>query len=255
MARRPPPATAPAVQERARTEITVYAAASLRDVLVALTPGLEKASGAAMVFNFAGSNDLARQILAADKADLFVSADEVWMDKVVEAGLVDESTRRALVSNRLVVIAPASSTLKIASAEDLAGASIARIALADPEAVPAGKYAKAWLEKKGRWSAFEGRVLPTADVRAALAAVASGNVEAGIVYKTDAAISPKVRVVYEVPESEGPRISYPIAVMAHSAHAPAARRAADYLTGPDARAVFERFGFTPLAAPGSTEEP
>ena len=240
---------APAVEAGARPELAVYAAASLRDVLGELKPGLEKASGATLVFNFAGSNDLARQILAADKADLFISADEGWMDKVAEAGLADKETRRALLSNRLVVIAPQESPLKIASAEDLAEPALARIAMADPESVPAGKYAKAWLEKKGLWSdAFKARILSTADVRAALAAVASGNVDAGVVYRTDAAISPKVKVLYEVPEGETPKISYPIAVMAHSAHAKAARTAAEYLGGAEARAVFERFGFITMGA-------
>ena len=230
-----------------RPEIVVYAAASLRDVLAELTPALEEASGARVVFNYAGSNDLARQILAADKADLFFSADEAWMDKVAEAGLADPATRRSLLSNRLVVIAPRDSPLRIASAEDLARPAIARIALADPEAVPAGKYAKAWLEKKGVWGeAFRARVLSTADVRATLAAVASGNVDAGIVYKTDAAMSKDVRILYEVSGTDAPRVSYPLAVMAHSAHPNEARAAAQWLSGSQAGAVFERFGFIPL---------
>jgi len=241
------PAADPTAASAAGPELAIYAAASLRDVLVDLTPSLESAAGAKVVFNFAGSNDLARQILAADKADLFISADEGWMDKVAEAGLADKSTRRVLLSNRLVVIVPAESGLTIASAEDLAKPQVARIALADPEAVPAGKYAKAWLTKKGQWTdALRAKVLATADVRAALAAVASGNVEAGIVYRTDAAISKKVRVAYVLPEDEGPRITYPIAVMTHSAHATEARRAAAHLSGKDAGAIFERFGFLPF---------
>ena len=232
-----------------RPELAVYAAASLRDVLTELKSALEKACGATLVFNFAGSNDLARQILAADKADLFISADEGWMDKVAEAGLADRATRRPLLSNRLVVVAPRDRSTKIESAADLANPSVARIAMADPEAVPAGQYAKAWLDSNGLWSDdFRSRILSTADVRAALAAVASGNVDAGVVYRTDAAISPGVRVVYEVPEGDAPWISYPLAVMAHSAHPNAARAAADFLAGPEARAVFERFGFITVAA-------
>jgi molybdate transport system substrate-binding protein len=235
---------APAAKGDARPEIAFYASASLRDVLGELKPGLEKAAGATLVFNFGGSNDLARQIMAADKADLFISADEGWMDKVSDEGLVNKASRRSLLSNRLVVVAPRDSTLKIASAEDLTRAGVAKIAMADPEAVPAGKYAKEWLEKKGQWSdALKAKVLSTADVRAALAAVASGNVDAGVVYKTDAAISSSVRVVYEVPAADAPKISYPIAVMAHSAHAKEASAAAEYLEGPEAQTVFERFGF------------
>lgn len=240
---------APPGEGGASPEIAVYAAASLRDVLGELKPGIEKAAGAGVVFNFGGSNDLARQIIAADKADLFISADEGWMDKVAEAKLLDKATRRPLLSNRLVVIAPKESTLRVASAEDLTGAGIARIAMADPEAVPAGKYAKAWLEKKGQWSgAFKAKVLSTSDVRAALAAVASGNVDVGVVYKTDAAISPSVKVIYEVPEADAPKISYPIAVMANSAHGKEASKAAEYLEGSQARAVFQRFGFIVLGA-------
>lgn len=239
-----PAGKAPSAEGSAGPEIAIYAAASLRDVLGTLKPGIEKAAGASVVFNHAGSNDLARQILAADKADVFISADEGWMDKVAEAGLLDKGSRHPLLSNRLVVVAPKESTLKVASAEDLAHAAIARVAMADPESVPAGKYAKAWLERKGQWSdAFKTRILSTSDVRAALAAVASGNVDAGVVYKTDAAISPSVKVIYEVPVSDVPRISYPIAVMAHSAHAKAARAAIAYLEGAEARAAFERFGF------------
>jgi molybdate transport system substrate-binding protein len=165
---------------------------------------------------------------------------------------VDTDSRRSLLSNRLVVIAPSDSRLALASAEDLAKATLARIAMADPEAVPAGKYAKAWLTKTGQWSeALRAKVLATADVRAALAAVASGNVDAGIVYNTDAAISPRVRIVYVVPEADAPKISYPIAVMAHSEDAEAARKVADYLSGPEPRSWFEKCGFITMGSAAS----
>jgi len=240
------PARKPATASEARPEIAIYAAASLRDVLTELKPALERSTGATAVFNFAASNDLARQIIAADKADVFLSADEGSMDRVAEAGLVEKGTRRPLLSNRLVVIAPNGSALKIADAGDLAKIS-GKIAMADPEAVPAGKYAKAWLVKTAVWSdSFRGKVLSTADVRAALAAVASGNVDAGIVYRTDAAISRDVRVVYEVPGGEAPKISYPIAVMAHSAHPREARGAAAFLAGAEARAAYVGSGFLVL---------
>ncbi|HEX9428223.1 MAG TPA: molybdate ABC transporter substrate-binding protein [Candidatus Polarisedimenticolia bacterium] len=225
----------------ANPELTIYAAASLRDVLQELEPKCGAALGARLVFNFGASNDLARQIIAANKADLFFSADEAWMDRVAEAGLLDGPSRRSPLSNRLCVIAPADGALVVRSAADLAG--VRRLSLANPDAVPAGKYAKAWLEKSGAWAALENRVIPALDVRSALAAVESGGAEAGIVYRTDAAISRKVRIIYEVPETEGPRISYPIAALKDRPRLAASRAVAACLSGPESGPVFEKFGF------------
>src|SRR5262245_7282068 len=192
-------------------EVNLYAAASLRDVLQDLSPPCESALGVRVVFNMGASNDLARQIMAASGADIFFSADEAWMDKVAQAGLIDSASRRALLSNRLVVVGRADATLAIARAEDLRSAGVRRIALANPEAVPAGKYARAWLVKAGVWESIRDRIAPSLDVRAALAAVESGAVDVGVVYRTDAEISKKVRVLYEVPEDQGPRVVYVIA--------------------------------------------
>jgi molybdate transport system substrate-binding protein len=224
-------------------EIDVYAAASLRDVLQQLAPACEEAAGARLVFNFGASNDLARQIEAGNKADLFFSADEAWMDRVAAAGLVDLESRHSLLSNRLVVVGLTDSPLKVQSPQDLLGPDVRRISLANPEAVPAGKYAKAWLEKVGLWDRLRERVLPGLDVRAALAAVESGGAEVGVVYRTDATLSKKVRVVYEVPEGEGPRISYPVAAMRDRPRLEVARRVVAWLSGPAAAAAFERDGF------------
>ena len=227
-------------------EITVYAAASLKDALGAIAPVCESRTGAHPIFNFGASNDLARQIIAANKADIFFSADSGWMDEVAKAGLLDESSRRSLLSNRLVVVVPADSTLRIGSAADLAGHAIKRLSLANPAAVPAGTYAKAWLEKAGVWEKVSGRVVPAPDVRAALAAVESGAIEAGIVYKTDAAIAKHAKVTFEVPEQEGPRIVYPVAAVKDRPLTEAARRTVACYTGNEARAIFERFGFIVL---------
>src|SRR5713101_8651997 len=179
----------------ASPEINFYAAASLRDVLQQLAPVCEEAAGAHLVFNFGASNDLARQIEAGNKADVFFSADEAWMDQVAQAGLVDAESRHSLLSNRLVVVGLKDTPLNVRSARDLVGPNVRRISLANPEAVPAGKYAKAWLEKSGLWDGIRDRVLPGLDVRAALAAVEAGGAEAGVVYRTDAAMSKRVRVV------------------------------------------------------------
>lgn len=224
-------------------ELQVYAAASLRDALEELSPALERATGARPVLNLGASSDLARQIVAANRADLFFSADPAWMDHVAAAGLVDADSRRAPLANRLAVVVPADSPLAIGSAADLARPGIRRLSLADPEAVPAGKYARAWLDARGIWRRVEARVIPALDVRAALAAVESGAADAGIVYRTDAAVSKRVRVALEVPESEGPPITYVLAALRDRPHLELARAAVAWLCGPEAVAVFERLGF------------
>jgi molybdate transport system substrate-binding protein len=224
-------------------EIMLYAAASLRESLQDLAPTCDKQAGARLVFNFGPSSDLAHQIEAAEKADLFFSADEAWMDRLSKAGLLEADTRRTVLSNRLVVIAPLDSTLVIHSAADLAGKAVRRLSLANPESVPAGKYARAWLEKAGQWEAVKDKVVPGVDVRAALSAVESGVVEAGIVYATDAAISRKVRVLLEVPTSEAPAISYPLAILRNRPRKSLAAKVEDCLTGPEAREVYQSRGF------------
>ncbi len=224
-------------------EVTVYAAASLRNVLEELAPALERATRVKLVFNFGASNDLARQIEAANKADVFFSADESWMDHLAKAGMIDPGSRRSLLSNRLVVVAPQDSILRIGSARDVAAPAVRRLSLANPDAVPAGKYAKAWLEQAGQWETLRERVVPALDVRAALAAVESGAVDAGIVYRTDAAISRRVRVLHEVSPSEGPPISYAIAAVAERRHVGRARAVVSWLAGPEASPAFNRFGF------------
>ena len=167
------------------------------------------------------------------------------MDEVQGAGLVRAEDRVDLLSNRLVVVVPAGATVVPATAEDLA--RVRRLALGDPQAVPAGIYARQWLEKRGLWELLSDRVVPTLDVRAALAAVESGNADAGIVYRTDAAISHRVRVALEVPADEAPRVVYPAALLT-GARGPAARAFYEHLRFPAAREVFERLGFEFLPA-------
>jgi molybdate transport system substrate-binding protein len=232
----------------APVELTVYAAASLKDALNEIGPVCGRESGATVVFNFGGSNDLARQILAANKADVFFSADERWMDQVTAKGLVDSSSRRSLLSNRLVVVIASDSDLAIQAALDLAGPGVRHLSLANPEAVPAGRYARAWLEKTGAWEALKDRIAPVPDVRAALAAVEAGAAEAAVVYATDAAIAKRAKVAYTVPESEGPKIAYPVAALRDRPHLEAARRLVACLASPEARPVFVRSGFIVLDA-------
>jgi molybdate transport system substrate-binding protein len=225
-------------------EVVVFAAASLADALEEIGKAFKAQTGHHVALSFGGSNDLARQIRAGAPAEVFVSASVERMDEAERAGLVRAGDRFDLLSNRLVVVVPAAAATAAMSAEDLLG--VRRLALGDPEAVPAGIYARQWLEKRGLWERVRGRVVPTLDVRAALAAVESGNAAAGIVYRTDAAISKRVRVVLEVPAAEAPRIVYPAALLTTS-RGPAARAFFEHLRSPGARAVFERLGFGVLA--------
>lgn len=222
-------------------DLTVFAAASLTDALEEIGAAWEKAGGGKIALNLGASSTLARQIQEGAPADLFLSADEGKMDSLAKKGLILAATRRSVLSNTLVIVVPKDSTAKIAAPKDLA--SVRNLALAEPQSVPAGIYAKSYLKKLGLWSQVIDKVIPTENVRAALAAVESGNVDAAIVYKTDAGISKKVQVAYEVPLAEGPKISYPFAVMAESKQKEAAKRFLAYLESKPALAVFRKYGF------------
>jgi molybdate transport system substrate-binding protein len=224
-------------------EITIFAAASLTDSLKEIADTYEKDSGDKISFNFAASSTLARQIEEGAPADIFFSADEAKMDDLQKKNLIDTATRKSRLGNSLVVVVAPDSALQIQSASDLTNASIKQIALADPKAVPAGIYAKAWLTQQQLWPAIEPKVVPTENVRGALAAVESGNVEAGVVYKTDAGISKKVKIAYEVPASDAPVISYPMALVKESKQPDAAKKFLNYLDSQTAGDTFKKFGF------------
>ena len=223
--------------------VTVFAAASLTDSLKEIAAAYEKQSGDKIVFNFGASSFLARQIEAAAPADLFFSADEAKMDALDKKNLVVKDTRKSRLSNSLVIVVTSDSTLSIRAASDLTNAAVKRLALADPKTVPAGIYAKEYLQKLGLWNALGKKVVPTDNVRAALAAVESGNIEAGLVYKTDAGISKKIKVAHEVAVQDGPAISYSVALMKDAKQPDAARKFLAYLNAPEAGRVFEKFGF------------
>ncbi|MBP7141477.1 MAG: molybdate ABC transporter substrate-binding protein [Opitutaceae bacterium] len=227
-------------------EITVFAAASLSDALAAIATRYESLSGDTIRFNFGASSTLARQIREGAPADVFFPADEAKMEELVRAGLIDPAVRLPLLSNSLVIIIPVNAGESFAGPGDLLGKSVRRLALAEPQTVPAGIYAKEFLEKAGLWKDLRHKIIPTENVRTALAAVAAGNAEAGIVYKTDARISKAVKIAFEIPRAEGPRIIYPVALLRSSKQPVAARAWITYLTGVDARAVFTRFGFLPV---------
>lgn len=222
-------------------DLSVFAAASLADALEKLTPAFVAASGHRPVFNLSGSNDLARQIAAGAPADVFFSADAAQMDAVERAGRVRAGDRVELLSNTLVIVVPADSPLALGRPSDLLQAR--RLALADPQAVPAGVYARAWLEAQGLWTQLAPRVIPTLNVRAALHAVETGNAEAGVVYRSDARLSRRARVAFEVPREQGPRIVYVVAPVADSPRASAAAAFVRHLRSPESARVFERHGF------------
>ena len=224
-------------------EIQVYAAASLTDALKEIASVYEKSSGDNLVFNFSASSFLARQIQEGAPADLFISADEEKMDLLEKKGLILKESRKSLLSNSLVVVVENDSTLSFKSPKGLADSKIKRIALAEPQSVPAGIYAKKYLQKIGIWDAVIDRVIPTENVRAALSAVEYGNVDVGIVYKTDASISKKVKIAYEVSQGDGPKISYPFAVIKDSKNPEGAKKLLQYLSSPEGLQVFKKYGF------------
>ncbi len=226
--------------------LRVSAAASLADALKEIHALYEKEHGVKVELNLGASSLLARQIEEGAPVDVFISADLAKMEALEKQGLVELSTKEDQLSNSLVVVVPEDSKLQVAGGATLAVAEVKRIAFADPKAVPAGVYGKEWLTKLGLWDKVEAKVISTENVRAALAAVESGNVDAGIVYKTDAAISKKVKIAFEVPAGEGPKITYPMAALKKSANAPGAKQYLDYLDTPAAKAVFEKFGFIVL---------
>lgn len=225
-------------------EVTIFAAASLTDSLKQIAANYEKQSGDKIIFNLSASSTLARQIEEGAPADIFFSADEAKMDGLQKKGLIDVVTRKSRLGNALVVVVAVDSALKIDSAYVLTNSAVKQLALADPKAVPAGIYAKRWLEKFALWSAIEPKVVPTENVRAALAAVESGNVAAGVVYKTDAGISKKVKVAYEVPAKDAPEISCPVALVKESKQPAAAKKFLNYLDSKEAGDIFKQFGFS-----------
>ena len=226
-------------------KLNVFAAASLSDALNEIAKTYEPASGDKLRFNLAASSLLARQIKEGAPADVFFSADELKMDDLAKANLILPDTRRTLLGNTLVIVGNAENGAAISTPADLAKTRIGRIALADPQTVPAGIYAKQFLQSSGLWETLSVKVVPTENVRACLAAVESGNVDAGIVYKTDALISKNVKIACEIPANEGPKITYPLAVIKDTKHQEAARKFAAYLTSPEARAIFGKYGFLP----------
>ena len=230
-------------------DITVFAAASLKEALDANLKAFSADARHQVRVSYAGSNALARQIEHGAPADLFISADLEWMDYVEARKLVVPGTRRNLAGNRLVLVAPVASPLKLAIAPNfalVAALGNGRLALANPDSVPVGKYARAALTQLGVWTAVEKTLTRSENVRASLVLVARGEVPLGIVYATDALAEPRVRVVDTFAATLHPPIVYPAALVTGRRN-PASQGLLDYLGGAAARAVWVSFGF--IAAP------
>jgi molybdate transport system substrate-binding protein len=228
--------------------VVVFAAASLKNALDTISKNWEAKTGNKATLSFAASSAIAKQIESGAPADLFISADLKWMDWLAERKLINADTRKTLLGNTLVLIAPKDSTttLKIEKGFKLAEAlGDGRLAMGDPKSVPAGVYGKAALTSLGVWDQVEAKVAGAESVRAALAYVSRGETPFGIVYGTDAKADPAVKVVDTFPADSHEPIVYPVALTASSTNAEA-KAYLDYLSSPDAAEVFEAEGFTVL---------
>ncbi|HYE46971.1 MAG TPA: molybdate ABC transporter substrate-binding protein [Caulobacter sp.] len=237
-------AVAPALPAEARARpVTIFAAASLETALTVVAARYGRRPGGPLRLSFGASSAMARQVAQGAPADLFVSADQEWMDWLAQRRLVVAGTRSDLLAGQLVLIAPKVSrvSLRIGPGMPLARAlGGGRLAIADPTAVPAGRYAKAALSHLKVWPSVERRLAPAENVRIALAYVARGEAPLGIVYATDARAEPRVRVVGAFPASSHPPIRYPAALVRDT---PGARAVLGHLSGPEAMAVFAAQGF------------
>jgi molybdate transport system substrate-binding protein len=230
-----------------RAPITISAAISLTESLEQIAKAYAAAGGAPVRFNLAGSNALARQIVNGAPADLFISADEEQMAVVEKAGKIAAGTRVDLLGNQLAIVSLPERATLVREQFARAAPEIRRLAIGDPAAVPAGVYARQYLEKQGLWKAYEPRIVPTTNVRAALTAVETGGADVAIVYVTDAAVARTAIVVLVVPEKQSPRIVYPAAIVSSSGNRSEAEKFLAFLRGPESSAIFERHKFTPLS--------
>jgi len=225
-------------------ELTVFAAASLQESFDEAAAAYQEQSGTRLQVAYGASSALARQIEQGAPAQVFVSADQEWMDYLQQRGRIAPGSRHDLLGNRLVLVAPASSAapLDLARPGGLAQAlGQGRLAIGQTDSVPAGRYARAALEKLGHWEQVQGRLAEAESVRAALMLVARGEVPLGIVYASDARAEPRVRVVADFPAGSHPPIIYPLAAIAPAGNQ--AQALLDWLQGSQARAIFQRHGF------------
>lgn len=234
-----------AAKPEEQAELLVSAAASLTDVLAELkTLYAEQAPDTVLTFTFGSSGALQSQIEEGAPADVFISAGQKQMDALADEGLLAPDSRRDLLVNEVVLIVPQDSDLALTSFADAAEEPVKRIALGDPAGVPVGQYSEAVFTYLGLWDDIKAKAVFASDVRQVLTWVETGEVDCGVVYATDAAISEAVQVVCQAPEGSHPAVIYPVAVLKDSKQAQAAQAFVDFLATEEAAAVFERYGFT-----------
>lgn len=235
-----PPAQ-PAAQP---VELNISAAVSLKDALTEIqTKYQEKAPNVHLVYNMGSSGAMQKQIEQGAPADIFISAATKEMDELDAKNLVNKATRKNLVGNKLVLIVPKDSNLKITTFEELTQDSIKKIAIGEPNSVPAGQYAQQTLQKLGLWDKVKDKLVFTKDVRTVLTYVEAGNIDAGVVYYTDALSSNKVKAVATAEENLHDPIIYPIAILSGTKNQKAAEDFLAYLLSPDGKEIFEKYGF------------
>lgn len=233
-----------AAAPQSKTEIIVSAAISLKDALDEVTHLYGTANpNVSIKTNYGASGTLEIQIEQGAPVDVFLSAAPKQMDALDAKGLLLGGTRKDLLRNEIVLIVPADSSLQIASFQDLTHADVKHVALGEPTTVPAGQYAKEVLTNLGIYDAVNSKAVLAKDVRQVLAYVETGNADAGIVYTTDALSSSKVKVVARAPEKSHSPVIYPVAAIKSSKNPAAAREFTNFLSGPQARAVFQKYGF------------
>ncbi len=228
----------------AKVELYVSAAASLKDAMLELEKPYEaKHPGVQLIFNFNSSGALQTQIEQGAPADLFYSAALKQMDNLDQKNLLKKGTRRNLLENQIVMIVPKAANSNLKDFKDLTQAAVQKIGIGAPESVPAGQYALEAFKKLGIWDKIQDKVVYGTNVRAVLTYVETGNVDAGIVYRTDAAISDKVKVVVAAPAGSTEPVIYPAAVLAGTKQPAEAADFLAYTSGPEGKAVFEKYGF------------
>lgn len=238
------PAVPKAAEAPKPVELNISAAVSLKDALTEIqTNYLKKAPNVKLIYNLGASGSLQKQIEQGAPADIFISAAPKQMNELEAKSLVNKTTRKNLVENKLVLIVPKDSKLSLNQYEDLQKVEVKQISIGETKVVPAGQYAEQVLKKIGVWDKIQSKIVFAKDVRTVLTYVETGNVDAGIVYKTDAASSRKIKITATAPEGSHEPIIYPVAVLAASKNQKAAEDFMAYMAGPEGKTVFEKYGF------------
>ena len=237
--------SAPQAAQQTPVELNISAAVSMKDALAEIQKNYQaKNPNIKLVFNLGASGSLQKQIEQGAPADVFISAAPKQMNELQEKKLINADTRKNLVENKLVIVVSKDSKLNLTKYEDLTQDAVGKIALGETAVVPAGQYAKEVLQKLAIWDKVQDKIVFAKDVRTVLAYAETGNVEAGIVYKTDAVSSDKIKVAATAPDGTHQPIVYPVAVVAGTKQAKAAQDFSNYLFGPESKAVLEKNGFT-----------